>query len=111
MAQLFAFCAHGGVRCAMPLPSPTSPGLAPAGTARGLARAHTTPRPAAALAPCRRLPLALAKLAPNFTPIEFQSLIARITRTQQYEGCLLGLACASGPDGSTTSTIRTPGLS
>jgi peptide/nickel transport system substrate-binding protein len=28
----------------------------------------------------------------NFTPIEFQSLIERITRTQQYETCLLGLA-------------------
>jgi peptide/nickel transport system substrate-binding protein len=27
----------------------------------------------------------------NFTPIEFQSLIERITRTQQYEACLLGL--------------------
>jgi len=27
----------------------------------------------------------------NFTPIEFQSLIQRITRTQQYEACLLGL--------------------
>jgi peptide/nickel transport system substrate-binding protein len=27
----------------------------------------------------------------NFTPIEFQSLIERITRTQQYEVCLLGL--------------------
>ena len=26
----------------------------------------------------------------NFTPIEFQSLIERITRTQQYEACLLG---------------------
>jgi peptide/nickel transport system substrate-binding protein len=28
----------------------------------------------------------------NFTPIEFQSLIERITRTQQYEACLLGLS-------------------
>jgi len=28
----------------------------------------------------------------NFTPIEFQSLIERITRTQQYEACLLGFA-------------------
>jgi len=28
----------------------------------------------------------------NFTPIEFQSLIERITRTQNYESCLLGLA-------------------
>jgi len=28
----------------------------------------------------------------NFTPIEFQSLIARITQTQQYEVCLLGLS-------------------
>jgi len=27
----------------------------------------------------------------NFTPLEFQSLIERITRTQQYEACLLGL--------------------
>lgn len=26
----------------------------------------------------------------NFTPIEFRSLIERITRTQQYEACLLG---------------------
>jgi peptide/nickel transport system substrate-binding protein len=26
----------------------------------------------------------------NFLPIEFQSLIERITRTQQYEACLLG---------------------
>jgi peptide/nickel transport system substrate-binding protein len=28
----------------------------------------------------------------NFTPMEFQSLIERITKTQQYESCLLGLA-------------------
>jgi peptide/nickel transport system substrate-binding protein len=28
----------------------------------------------------------------NFTPLEFQSLIERITRTQQYEACLLGFA-------------------
>ena len=28
----------------------------------------------------------------NFTPMEFQSLIERITRTQQYEVCLLGLS-------------------
>lgn len=28
----------------------------------------------------------------NFTPIEFQSLIERITRTHDYEACLLGLA-------------------
>jgi len=28
----------------------------------------------------------------NFHPIEFQSLIERITRTQQYEACLLGLS-------------------
>jgi peptide/nickel transport system substrate-binding protein len=28
----------------------------------------------------------------NFTPVEFQSLIERITRTQQYEACLLGLS-------------------
>ena len=27
----------------------------------------------------------------HFTPVEFQSLIERITRTQQYEACLLGL--------------------
>jgi peptide/nickel transport system substrate-binding protein len=27
----------------------------------------------------------------NFLPVEFQSLIERITRTQQYETCLLGL--------------------
>ncbi len=27
----------------------------------------------------------------NFLPLEFQSLIERITRTQQYEACLLGL--------------------
>lgn len=27
----------------------------------------------------------------NFLPMEFQSLIERITRTQQYEACLLGL--------------------
>jgi peptide/nickel transport system substrate-binding protein len=27
----------------------------------------------------------------NFTPLEFQSLIERITRTQEYEACLLGL--------------------
>ena len=27
----------------------------------------------------------------NFTPLEFQSLIERITRTQAYEACLLGL--------------------
>jgi len=27
----------------------------------------------------------------NFTPLEFQSLIERITKTQQYEACLLGL--------------------
>jgi peptide/nickel transport system substrate-binding protein len=27
----------------------------------------------------------------NFLPIEFQSLLDRITRTQQYEACLLGL--------------------
>jgi peptide/nickel transport system substrate-binding protein len=26
----------------------------------------------------------------NFTPMEFQSLLERITRTQQYEACLLG---------------------
>jgi peptide/nickel transport system substrate-binding protein len=28
----------------------------------------------------------------NFTPLEFQSLVERITSTQQYEACLLGLA-------------------
>ncbi len=28
----------------------------------------------------------------NFLPIEFQSLIERITRTQQYEACLLGFS-------------------
>ena len=28
----------------------------------------------------------------NFTPMEFQSLIERITQTQQYEACLLGLS-------------------
>jgi peptide/nickel transport system substrate-binding protein len=28
----------------------------------------------------------------NFTPMEFQSLVERITKTQQYESCLLGLA-------------------
>lgn len=28
----------------------------------------------------------------NFVPMEFQSLVERITRTQQYEACLLGLA-------------------
>jgi peptide/nickel transport system substrate-binding protein len=28
----------------------------------------------------------------NFTPMEFQSLIERITRTQQYEACLLGFS-------------------
>jgi peptide/nickel transport system substrate-binding protein len=28
----------------------------------------------------------------NFTPMEFQSLVERITRSQQYEACLLGLA-------------------
>jgi peptide/nickel transport system substrate-binding protein len=28
----------------------------------------------------------------NFQPIEFQSLIERITRNQQYEACLLGFA-------------------
>jgi peptide/nickel transport system substrate-binding protein len=28
----------------------------------------------------------------NFQPIEFQSLIERITRTQQYESCLLGFS-------------------
>jgi peptide/nickel transport system substrate-binding protein len=28
----------------------------------------------------------------NFTPIEFQSLIGRITKTQEYESCLLGLS-------------------
>jgi len=27
----------------------------------------------------------------NFLPVEFQSLIERITRTQQYEACLLGI--------------------
>jgi peptide/nickel transport system substrate-binding protein len=28
----------------------------------------------------------------NFVPVEFQSLIERITRTQQYESCLLGFS-------------------
>ena len=28
----------------------------------------------------------------NFTPLEFQSLIERITQTQAYEACLLGLS-------------------
>jgi peptide/nickel transport system substrate-binding protein len=45
----------------------------------------------------------------NFTPVEFQSLIERITRTQAYEACLMGLTNVEVDPNSQTNLLVSSG--